>query len=54
LEYYTLALEHAGFVVEALREPRPDAATLEAEPRLAAAAQRPFFLHLRCRRGAQR
>jgi SAM-dependent methyltransferase len=53
LEYYTLALEHAGFVVEALREPRPDAATLEAEPRLAAAVRRPFFLHLRCRRGAQ-
>jgi SAM-dependent methyltransferase len=50
LEYYTLALERAGFVIEALREPRPDAATLQAEPRLAAAAHRPFFLHLRCRR----
>lgn len=50
LEYYTRALEHAGFVVEALREPRPDAATVEAEPTLAPAAQRPFFLHLLCRR----
>jgi SAM-dependent methyltransferase len=50
LEYYTRALEHAGFVVEALREPRPDAATVEAEPRLAPATRRPFFLHLRCRR----
>jgi hypothetical protein len=28
-----------GFVIEALREPRPDAA-----------ARRSFFLHLRCRR----
>jgi len=51
LEYYALALERAGFVIEALREPRPDAAALQAEPMLATAAQRPFFLHLRCRRG---
>ncbi len=50
LEYYTRALEQAGFVIEALREPRPDAATVRAEPRLASAATRPFFLHLRCRR----
>jgi SAM-dependent methyltransferase len=51
LEYYTNALEDAGFVIERLREPRPDAATIESEPRLAKAARRPFFLHLRCRRG---
>jgi SAM-dependent methyltransferase len=50
LEYYTNALEDAGFVIERLREPRPDAATIESEPRLAKAARRPFFLHLRCRR----
>jgi SAM-dependent methyltransferase len=50
LEYYTLALERAGFVIEALREPRPEPATLRAEPRLTAAARRPFFLHMRCRR----
>lgn len=50
LDYYTRALEQAGFVIEALREPRPDAATVEAEPALAPAAHRPFFLHLRCRR----
>jgi SAM-dependent methyltransferase len=50
LEYYTSALEQAGFVIEALREPRPDPTTVEAEPRLAPAARRPFFLHLRCRR----
>jgi hypothetical protein len=51
LEYYTRALEHAGFAIEALREPCPDAATVRTEPRLASAAHRPFFLHLRCRRG---
>ncbi|GAA5114201.1 class I SAM-dependent methyltransferase [Pseudonocardia adelaidensis] len=39
LGYYTGALEDAGFVVEALREPRPDAA-----------AAQPLFLHMRCRR----
>ena len=50
LEYYTRALEQAGFVIEALREPRPDPAVIEEEPRLARAAYRPFFLHLRCRR----
>ena len=50
LEYYTRALEHAGFVVEALREPRPDTATIQTEPALAPAARKPFFLHLRCAR----
>ncbi len=49
LDYYTRALERAGFAVEALREPRPDAAAVRAEPRLASAARRPLFLHLRCR-----
>jgi SAM-dependent methyltransferase len=50
LEYYTRALERAGFVIEALREPRPDEAAVRAEPRLASALHRPFFLHLLCRR----
>lgn len=50
LEYYTRALERAGFVIQALREPRPDPAVLEEEPRLVPATHRPFFLHLLCRR----
>jgi SAM-dependent methyltransferase len=50
LEYYTRALVRAGFVIEALREPRPEGATVQAEPRLAAATRQPFFLHLLCRR----
>jgi SAM-dependent methyltransferase len=49
LEYYARALEQAGFVIEALREPRPAPATVAAEPALAPAARQPFFLHLRCR-----
>ncbi|WP_186356097.1 class I SAM-dependent methyltransferase [Streptomonospora sp. PA3] len=50
LDTYTRALEAAGFVIESLREPRPDEAAVRSEPRLAPAAQHPFFLHLRCRR----
>lgn len=50
LEFYTRALEAAGFVIEALREPRPDRATVAAVPALAPAALRPFFLHFRARR----
>ncbi|GAA0927692.1 class I SAM-dependent methyltransferase [Pseudonocardia zijingensis] len=50
LEHYTRALEGAGFVVEALREPRPDAAVVAEHPRLAGAAAWPLFLHARCRR----
>jgi hypothetical protein len=49
LESYFLALEEAGFVVEALREPRvPDhAADTEAERRW---QRLPLFLHIRARR----
>ncbi|OEV04640.1 class I SAM-dependent DNA methyltransferase [Streptomyces oceani] len=54
LEYYTAALEEAGFVIESLREPRAERATVEAEPALAAAAHQPFFLHMRCRRQPDR
>lgn len=50
LQYYTGALEQAGFVIEALREPHVDTTLGETEPRLAPAARQPFFLHLRCQR----
>jgi ubiquinone/menaquinone biosynthesis C-methylase UbiE len=50
MEYYTRALERAGFVIEALREPRPAPAAVEAAPELTHAASLPFFLHFRCRR----
>jgi len=48
LEAYTRALSRAGFLIEELREPQPTAAALAAAPRLAKAAKRPYFLHLRC------
>lgn len=48
LEAYTRALATAGFVIEELREPMPTLAALEAAPRLAKAAKRPYFLHMRC------
>jgi SAM-dependent methyltransferase len=46
LEAYTGALADAGFVIEQLREPRPDRGV---GGRLAAAATRPYFVHMRCR-----
>jgi SAM-dependent methyltransferase len=49
LSYYTGALSDAGFVIEELREPRPDADWPRRHPRLAQAARRPFFLHIRAR-----
>jgi hypothetical protein len=48
LEAYTRALSRAGFLIEELREPKPTAAALAAAPRLAEAAKRPYFLHVRC------
>ena len=48
LEAYSGALARAGFLIEDLREPRPTAAVLAAEPRLAKAAKRPYFPHMRC------
>lgn len=48
LEAYPGALARAGFLIEELREPRPTAATLASAPKLAKAAKRPYFLHLRC------
>ena len=47
LEAYSRTLARAGFVIEELREPRPTVATLASEPRLAKAAKRPYFLHMR-------
>jgi SAM-dependent methyltransferase len=49
LESYTRALSENGFVIEELREPRADAATVERIPDLAPAAKKPYFLQLRCR-----
>lgn len=48
LEAYTRALTRAGFRIEELREPRPTAAALASAPKLAKAADRPYFLHMRC------
>ena len=48
LESYPRALAGAGLLIEELREPRPTAAALAAAPRLRKAAERPYFLHLRC------
>jgi SAM-dependent methyltransferase len=50
LSFYTEALADSGFVIERLREPRPAAETVTRHPALASARDRPFFVHLRCRR----
>jgi SAM-dependent methyltransferase len=50
LSAYTLALEQAGFLVEAIREPRPDDAALTAAPDLAKWRTQPMFLHIRALR----
>ncbi|MGI8714392.1 MAG: class I SAM-dependent DNA methyltransferase [Solirubrobacteraceae bacterium] len=49
LQAYTRPLSDAGFVIEELREPAATTAEIELTPRLALAARRPYFLHLRCR-----
>ena len=46
LELYTRALESAGFAIEALREPRPDAWTAE-NPNVARWRRVPNSLHVR-------
>ncbi|MDQ6811802.1 MAG: hypothetical protein M3Z95_07890 [Actinomycetota bacterium] len=43
----TQALEQAGFVIEAMREPLPDETALAAAPALAKWSERPVFLHIR-------
>jgi SAM-dependent methyltransferase len=47
LSAYTQALEQAGFLIEAMREPVPDEAALTAAPELAKWCERPLFLHVR-------
>ncbi len=47
LSAYFAALEAAGFVVESLREPRPDEAHAASHPAAARWRRRPGFLHVR-------
>jgi SAM-dependent methyltransferase len=47
---YFAALERAGFVVEALREPVPDEHVVRDVPQLHRKRRVPWFLHLRARR----
>jgi SAM-dependent methyltransferase len=49
LEDYSRALEGAGLVIEALREPVPDDAHVAAHPEVAVWRERPAFLLLRTR-----
>jgi SAM-dependent methyltransferase len=46
LAAYTEALRDAGFVIDVLREPVPDARAIAQFPRLARQARVPWFLHL--------
>jgi SAM-dependent methyltransferase len=52
LEVYVDALTRVGFVVEALREPVPDAAVVADVPRLQRQRLIPWYLHVRARRDA--
>jgi SAM-dependent methyltransferase len=47
LERYAAALERAGLLIEALREPRPSAAAVAAHPSMAQWLTRPCMLHVR-------
>ena len=47
LSAYTQALERAGFVIEAMREPIPDEASLAAAPALVKWCEQPLFLQVR-------
>jgi hypothetical protein len=49
LAAYTQALESAGLVIEAMREPRPDDHALSVAPELAKWREQPIFLHIRPR-----
>jgi SAM-dependent methyltransferase len=49
LSAYLGALERAGFVIEALREPVPDDAYVADHPEVARWRRRPPFLHVRAR-----
>jgi SAM-dependent methyltransferase len=50
IDHYSRALEGAGFVIEAIREPQPSAASVAEMPELANWARVPDFLHLRARK----
>jgi SAM-dependent methyltransferase len=47
IEHYSRALEDAGFVIEAIREPQPDADAVARFPHLSDWARVPDFLQLR-------
>jgi SAM-dependent methyltransferase len=47
LELYMRALEDSGFLVEAVREPVPDADHVRENPRMSRQLRLPWFLHLR-------
>jgi SAM-dependent methyltransferase len=49
-EYYSRALEAAGLALTHVREPKPSAASIAANQRLAKFERVPEFLHLRARR----
>lgn len=50
IDHYSRALEQAGFVIEAIREPKPTEADIAAFPNLANWARVPDFLQLRARK----
>jgi SAM-dependent methyltransferase len=52
LESYTRALEDAGFLIEAIREPLPDAQRVAARPRAARRLRIPNFLMIRAVKAA--
>jgi SAM-dependent methyltransferase len=55
LEAYTVALERAGFVIEALREPQPAAEQTSKHPESQRWQRIPCFLHIRAlRRSAEK
>ena len=47
IEAYTAALEDAGLLIEALREPAPDRETVAVRPPLLRWTRLPCFLHIR-------
>jgi RimJ/RimL family protein N-acetyltransferase len=49
IEAYARAVERAGFVIEAIREPMPDQAAVEALPREERWRRVPNFLMVRAR-----
>lgn len=52
LEVYTTALEHEGFVIEAIREPRPSPEQASVHPETERWLRIPCFLHIRAVRSS--